>query len=229
MTSSKQVLIFDEDPVLISILSEQLKLHEDFLVVCTKTMEEALKQAKNIFFDIILLNTESSDAAGQRACHLLRRNGVTSHIIILTRSYIDTESILGFAACANNYIAKPFRLGTLLTLMRGHFRQQEQGYDIKFNIGPYTFEPSKKLLVNKEDYKEIYLTDKETAILEYLYKATENITSRDVLLDGVWGYNENVTTHTLETHVYRLRQKIETDSSNAKILITETGGYRLAT
>ena len=228
MSSGKRILIFDEDPVLISILSEQLKLYGEFLIVCTGSLEEAVKQANNIFFDLILLDTGLSDTGGQRACHLLRGNCITSPIIVLTQTYIDKESIFGFEACADDYITKPFRLGMLLKCMRTHFRQQEQGYNTKFDIGPYTFEPSNKLLVNKEDYKEIYLTDKETAILEYLYKATEGVTSRDILLDEVWGYNESVTTHTLETHVYRLRQKIETDPSNSKILITETGGYRLA-
>ena len=76
--------------------------------------------------------------------------------------------------------------------------------------------------------KKIRLTEKETNILKYLYRAGEKPVSREELLAEVWGYNAGVTTHTLETHVYRLRQKIETDPANAKLLLTEAGGYRLA-
>jgi DNA-binding response OmpR family regulator len=76
--------------------------------------------------------------------------------------------------------------------------------------------------------KKIRLTDKETNILKYLYRAGGKVISREELLTEVWGYNAGVTTHTLETHVYRLRQKIEPDPTGPKILITEAGGYRLS-
>jgi DNA-binding response OmpR family regulator len=95
-----------------------------------------------------------------------------------------------------------------------------------FKLGPYTFKPSAKLLLTP-DNKKVRLTEKETSILKYLYRAGEQAVGRDILLHEVWGYNAGVTTHTLETHIYRLRQKIERDPSNAEILVTETGGYRL--
>ena len=76
--------------------------------------------------------------------------------------------------------------------------------------------------------KKIRLTEKETNILKYLYRAGAKAVSREELLAEVWGYNAGVTTHTLETHVYRLRQKIEPDPGNARLLLTEAGGYRLA-
>ena len=84
-----------------------------------------------------------------------------------------------------------------------------------------------KLLVNEQTSRKIRLTEKETAILKYLYRAGDRVVGRDTLLGEVWGYNAGVTTHTLETHVYRLRQKIERDPSQAEILVTEPGGYRL--
>ena len=83
-----------------------------------------------------------------------------------------------------------------------------------------------QMLIDEKDRK-IRLTEKETNILKFLYRATEGVVARDVLLHEVWGYNANVTTHTLETHIYRLRQKIEKDPSNAELLVTETGGYKL--
>ena len=115
----------------------------------------------------------------------------------------------------------------LLARIRAQLRQHELTEAAVFNIGPYTFQPGAKLLVDPEDERKIRLTEKETAILKYLYRAGDKVVGRDVLLDEVWGYNTAVATHTLETHIYRLRQKIETDPSNAQILVTETGGYRL--
>ena len=96
-----------------------------------------------------------------------------------------------------------------------------------FSIGHYTFRPSAKMLIEEESNRKVRLTEKETAILKYLFRSGSAVIGRDVLLNEVWGYNSGVTTHTLETHVYRLRQKIERDPSNAELLVTEPGGYRL--
>lgn len=227
MTTGKQILIIDDDATLLEMLSEQLKLHEEFATVGAKSGAEALELAKEDYFDVIILDVGLPDMDGREVCRLMRRNGVTSPIIMLTGADTDADTILGLDAGANDYITKPFRLGVLLARLRAHIRQHERSDDAVFTIGPYTFQPSNKLLINNEDEKKVRLTDKETAILKYLYRAGAKTISRDVLLDEVWGYNAGVTTHTLETHVYRLRQKIEPDPSNAVILVTEPGGYRL--
>ena len=111
--------------------------------------------------------------------------------------------------------------------MRFLIRQQEREDD-SLIIGPFSFHPNVKLLIDLETNERVRLTDKEAAILKFLYRTQGKVVSRNVLLGEVWGYNSEVTTHTLETHVYRLRQKIEKIPSNAKILLTEPGGYRLA-
>ena len=228
MTNGKRILIVDDDPTLLEMLSEQLQLHEEFATFGAATAAEALEQAKEDYFDVILLDVGLPDMDGREVCRLMRRNGVTSPIIMLTGADTDADTILGLDAGANDYITKPFRLGVLLARLRAHIRQHERSDDAVFTIGPYTFQPANKLLVNNEDEKKVRLTDKETAILKYLYRAGDKVVSREVLLDEVWGYNASVTTHTLETHVYRLRQKIEANPSNASILITEPGGYRLS-
>jgi DNA-binding response OmpR family regulator len=228
MTTGKQVLLVDDDSTLLEMLGEQLQLHEEFATVAAETGTKALELARADHFDVILLDVGLPDMDGREVCRLMRRNGVTSPIIMLTGADTDADTILGLDSGANDYITKPFRLGVLLARLRAHIRQHERSDDAVFTIGPYTFQPSAKLLVNNEDEKKVRLTDKETAILKYLYRAGEKVVGRDVLLDEVWGYNADVTTHTLETHVYRLRQKIELDPSNARILVTEPGGYRLA-
>ncbi len=228
MTTGKQILIVDDDTTLLEMLSEQLQLHEEFTTLGAASATEALDLAKEDYFDVIILDVGLPDMDGREVCRLMRRNGVTSPIIMLTGADTDADTILGLDAGANDYITKPFRLGVLLARLRAHIRQHERSDDAVFTIGPYTFQPSNKLLVNNDDDdKKVRLTDKETAILKYLYRAGDKVVSRDVLLDEVWGYNAGVTTHTLETHVYRLRQKIEADPSSARILITEPGGYRL--
>jgi len=147
---------------------------------------------------------------------------------MLTAQDSDSDQILGLESGANDYVSKPFRIGVLLARIRAQLRQHEQSEDAIFAIGPYSFQPSKKILLNEENEDKIRLTEKETSILKYLYRAGQKVVSRDILLNEVWGYNAGVTTHTLETHIYRLRQKIEADPSAAAILVTETGGYRLA-
>jgi DNA-binding response OmpR family regulator len=227
MTTGKQVLLVDDDSTLLEMLGEQLQLHEEFATVPAETGAKALELARADYFDVILLDVGLPDMDGREVCRLMRRNGVTSPIIMLTGADTDADTILGLDSGANDYITKPFRLGVLLARLRAHVRQHERSDDAVFTIGPYTFQPSAKLLVNNDDDKKVRLTDKETAILKYLYRARDRVVGRDVLLDEVWGYNAGVTTHTLETHVYRLRQKIEFDPSNARILVTEPGGYRL--
>ncbi|MEK9724793.1 MAG: response regulator transcription factor [Rhodospirillaceae bacterium] len=227
MTNGKHILIVDDDTTLVEMLAEQLQLHEEFVTVTCESGAEALEASKADYFDVIILDVGLPDMDGREVCQLMRRGGVRAPIIMLTGADTDADTILGLDAGANDYITKPFRLGVLLARIRAHIRQHERSDDAVVTIGPYTFQPANKLLLGIADNKKVRLTDKETAILKYLYRAGDRIVGRDVLLDEVWGYNANVTTHTLETHVYRLRQKIEPDPSAARVLITEPGGYRL--
>ncbi len=225
--AAKRVLIVDDDKDLRTALLEQLRLYEEFEAVAVENATLGLAKAKDERFDIILLNVHMPDMDGRELCRLMRRQGIKTPIIMLTAADTEADTILGLDAGANDYIAKPFRIGVLLARLRAHLRQHETSEDAVFTIGPYTFKPSVKLLIVAANNKKIRLTEKEAAILKYLYRAEGQIIARDKLLSEVWGYNANVTTHTLETHVYRLRQKIEANPAKAVILVTEGGGYRL--
>ena len=183
-------------------------------------------QAKHGHIDLILLDVGLPDMDGREACKILRKNGYKGPVVMLTGQASDADTILGLNSGANDYVAKPFRFAVLLARIRAQLRQHEQSEDAVFTIGHYTFKPASKLLVDEKGSK-VRLTEKETSILKYLYRAGNKVVGRDVLLHEVWGYNAGVTTHTLETHIYRLRQKIEKDPSNAELLVTETGGYKL--
>jgi DNA-binding response OmpR family regulator len=225
--SGKKILLIDDEEALRLSLSEQLRLHEEFDTVEAATGANGIEKAKAEYFDLILLDVGLPDMDGREVCRLMRRGGVKSPIIMLTAAESDADTILALDAGANDYVTKPFRLGVLLARMRAQLRQHEQSEDAVFTIGPYTFRPSAKLLTHGESKKKVRLTEKETSILKYLYRSGDAVVGRDKLLGEVWGYNAGVTTHTLETHVYRLRQKIEEDPSAAEILVTEPGGYRL--
>ncbi len=225
--TAKKILLVDDDDALRQSLGGQLRLHEEFATVEAETGGRALQMVKTENFDAILLDVGLPDMDGREVCRMMRRNGVKSPILMLTAAQTDADTILGLDSGADDYVVKPFRLSVLLARLRAQLRRHEQSEDAVFTIGPYTFRPSAKLLVHGETRKKVCLTDKETSILKYLYRSGNNVVGRETLLREVWGYNANVTTHTLETHVYRLRQKIEADPSNAEILVSGPGGYRL--
>jgi DNA-binding response OmpR family regulator len=226
MSNACQLLVVDDDQDLRDTLAEQLRLYDEFDVLSAGTAGEAADLAKGERIDLVIMDVGLPDMDGREAVRQMRRNGFRGPIIMLTAQGSDADTVLGLDAGANDYVTKPFKFAVLLARIRAQLRQHEASEDAIFRIGPYTFRPGAKLLVNEKGSK-LKLTEKETAILRYLYRAGQKVVSRDTLLSEVWGYNANVTTHTLETHIYRLRQKIENNPSSARLLVTEPGGYKL--
>src|SRR5919201_1026467 len=226
MANKRTILIVDDDADLREALVEQLSLHEEFQAIPADTGSKGVQAAKAGQIDLVIMDVELPDIDGREAVRILRKNGFKSPIIMLTGHSTDSDTILGLESGANDYVTKPFRFAVLLARIRAQLRQHEASEDAVFTIGPYTFRPSSKLLINPKGGK-IRLTEKETAILRYLYRAGQKPVSREILLQEVWGYNSGVTTHTLETHIYRLRQKVERDATTPTILVNETGGYKL--
>jgi DNA-binding response OmpR family regulator len=226
MANARKILIVDDDAELRDALVEQLALHDEFEAQAVDNAAKSVAAAKAGQIDLVIMDVGLPDMDGREAVRILRKNGFKAPIIMLTGHDTDSDTILGLESGANDYVAKPFRFAVLLARIRAQLRQHEASEDAIFNIGPYTFRPSSRLLLNPKGSK-VRLTEKETAILRYLYRAGQRPVSRDTLLQEVWGYNSGVTTHTLETHIYRLRQKVEKDAANPAILVTEAGGYRL--
>ncbi|MFZ2082615.1 MAG: response regulator transcription factor [Xanthobacteraceae bacterium] len=226
MPNTWKILVVDDDPELREALTEQLSLHDEFDVVAVENGREALQAAKVGQIDLVIMDVGLPDIDGYDAVRILRKNGFKAPIIMLTGHDTDSDTILGFESGANDYVTKPFRFAVLLARIRVQLRQHEASDDAIFTIGAYTFRPSSKLLLNPKGNR-LRLTEKETAILRYLYRAGQHPVSRETLLQEVWRYNSEVTTHTLETHIYRLRQKIEMDAAAPAILVTESRGYKL--
>jgi DNA-binding response OmpR family regulator len=229
MSGERPILIVDDDEALRATLVEQLAVDGEFAAVEAADVAEAEERlaSRNSRFDAIILDIGLPDGDGRDLCVKWRKQGVKVPIMFLTGSDEESDVVRGLDSGANDYIAKPFRLAELLARLRAQLRLFENSEDAVFTIGPYTFRPSAKLLQEAARNRRIRLTEKEAAILKFLYRAGTKPVARQVLLNEVWGYNAAVTTHTLETHIYRLRQKIEPDPSNARLLVTEGGGYRL--
>jgi DNA-binding response OmpR family regulator len=226
MAQTRHILIVDDEAEVRSALAEQLALHEEFSVAVAEDATSARAAAHANPPDLIVMDVGLPDMDGREAVRLMRKEGFKRPIIMLTAHDSDSDTVLGLDAGANDYIAKPFRFAVLLARLRVQLRQHEASEDAEFQIGPYTFRPASKNLVDAKGAR-LRLTEKEAAILRFLHRADRQVVSREVLLKDVWGYNANVTTHTLETHIYRLRQKIEIDPADARLLVTDAGGYKL--
>jgi DNA-binding response OmpR family regulator len=218
MSQTRQLLIVDDDNDLRQALVEQLALHPEFQVQAVGTAEAALEALATTTPDLIIMDVGLPDLDGREAVKRIRRDGYRRPIIMLTAHDTDADAVSGLDSGANDYVGKPFRFVVLL--------QYEASEDAEFQVGSYTFRPTSKNLVDPQGVK-LRLTEKEAAILRYLHRAEQQPVARETLLKHVWGYNANVTTHTLETHIYRLRQKIENNPAEAQLLVTEGGGYKL--
>jgi len=229
MATLRPILVVEDDPALGGTLIEQLAAEAEFAPTLAPSVRDAMQafDASDSRIDALLLDVNLPDGNGRDLCARLRRDGKRMPIIMLTGADSEDDVVRGLDAGANDYIAKPFRLTELLARLRAQLRVFDNSEDAVFSIGPYLFRPAAKLLLEAVSNRKVRLTEKESAILKHLHRAGGRPVGRQILLNEVWGYNSAVTTHTLETHIYRLRQKIEADPPSPRLLMTESGGYRL--
>ncbi|WP_421994727.1 winged helix-turn-helix domain-containing protein [Roseococcus sp.] len=156
---------------------------------------------------------------------LLREAGGGRPVLLLGQAPEElTPQVLPAGISAR--VPRPVRLPDLVARLHALLATFEASPDAAIPLGGYAFHPAAKLMLGP-DGKRIRLTEKEAAILLYLHRAGGRAVARAELLGEVWGYSSAVTTHTLETHIYRLRRKIEPEPQAAKLLLTDEGGYRL--
>lgn len=225
---NRNILIVEDDADFRRTLADQLRLHEEFDVEEAGTGAAAIAGAEKNTYNAILLDVVLPDMDGRDVCRLLRRKGIHAPVIMLTGLDGDADTVLGLDSGANDYVTKPFKLGVLLARLRAHIRQHEMSEDASFAVGPYMFRPAIKVLQRSDGKKDIGLSDKENAILKQLYRAGDTAVTCEALYADIWDHSSTLMTHTLQTHIYRLRQKIEANPSEPQILLSEQGGYRLA-
>jgi DNA-binding response OmpR family regulator len=228
MSPKRSILIVEDDEHVRTMLAEELA-EDGFAVSTAGTLDqtEAIVNDDDRYFDAVILDIGMPDGDGRDCCAKLRRQGHNMPVIMLTGSDAEADIVRGLDSGANDYIAKPFRISELLARLRAQLREFEISVDAVFKIGPFVFRPSKRLLQNSATNRRIRLTEKEAAVLKFLYRSGARAVNRPELLREVWGYDSRVATHTLETHIYRLRQKMEADPAFPSLLLTEGGGYRL--
>ena len=226
MAQLKKILLIESDVDLREALCEQLNSTDQFEVFSSGDNTETLEQLRGQTYDLIIIDLHPLNKDSREVCRLTYSQDVKCPILILTEKNKASNTVFGQDARASDYIVKPFKFPIFMARINILLRRYEQSNDGTFILGPYTFHPIRKLLRNKIN-EDIRLTEKETDILKFLYHNSDKVVQRDTLLREVWGYNNQVTTHTLETHIYRLRQKIERNPSVAELLLTDSGGYRL--
>ena len=230
MAGARRVLLFGADAGLRAALAEQLEHGGAFAVEATGDAARALEAARTGRRDAIVLDAGPPDPGAPELCRRMRALGVAAPILVLAGAGAAGEKDAGACldAGADERLAKPFRVAALRDRLRALRRRAPGGGGTAGAIGPWEFRRGARLLRDAGNGREVRLTEKEAAILERLRRAGGRAVPREVLLDEVWGYSAGAATHTLETHVWRLRRKIEADPSNAALLLTEAGGYRLA-
>jgi DNA-binding response OmpR family regulator len=229
MSHVQTILVVDGDTAMRETLREQLTHDDAFAVVEAASAQEAESCffAPDARFSAVIMDAVLPDGDGHAICARLRASGFSMPVILMNGSNQSCP------ADDTTTIAKPFRLSELMVCLRTRLEARAEidsaeASPISITIGPYEFSPKDKALRHCGANLRIRLTEKEAAILAFLHRMGERAVPRRELLTEVWGYNPAVTTHTLETHIYRLRRKIEADPAKACLLITEAGGYRLA-
>ncbi len=228
MGDRKTLLIIEDDDAIREALRAQLLLHEKFTINEACNGVEGVREAKEGQYDLIILDAGLPDMDGREACRRMRQAGFGAPIIMMIGADTEADAVLSNSYPPNDYVTKPFKFSVLLARIMAQLHQRKHSETDILTVGPYSFRPDMKIITDKENRdRKIRLTEKEAAILEALARAGGGGIDRATLLNQVWGYGSGLTTHTLETHIYRLRQKIERDPSNAELLVTERGGYRL--
>ena len=225
--SAIPLLLLDDDGEFRSVVAEALEasgFHTVEVATVAEAEEKVLRGATR--FDALILDVGLPDGDGCDLCTRLRAAGHRMPMVMLTGRDAEDEVVRGLEAGAHDYLAKPVRPAVLVARLRALLRHHASSLDAVFPLGPWTFHPAQKLLRGKAGVR-IWLTAKEVDILRHLLRSPGPISKQALLVD-VWGYNPSVSSHTLETHIYRLRQKIEADPYNPRLLLMAAEGYRLA-
>ena len=227
MVKRKTILFVSEALLLKELLLDQLQKQGEYLLEESLSVTEAISLIVKEHFDCILIDSSLADVSLSNLCKNIRLEGVRSPIILVAEELGEDVAIAALDAGANDYVLKPFKINVLVAKIRSNIRQFEQSEFAILRFGRFSFKPGDKILLNNSSKEEVRLTDKETAIIKLLYLSGGEVVTRATLLEEVWGYNTTLTTHTLETHIYRIRQKVGNASSGQDFIATESEGYRM--
>ena len=217
--------VIDDDEAVTRGLVLNLE-HENFKVVTAADGEAGLDLAREKKPDLIVLDVMMPKKDGLQVCKELRNEGNAVPIILLTARSEEVDKVLGLELGADDYLEKPFGMRELIARIKAILRRTQKTAD----VDSVTFDD---VLIDFKSYKAqraeetVELSAREYRLLQYLVKKNGNVATRDELLDEVWGYNSYPSTRTVDNHIARLRQKIETDVTQPKHILTVHGvGYK---
>ncbi len=205
----------------------QLALYDEFVIGWAGSAAEALRLLADSRHTAVLVDAPLPDLDEAAFCRQARRQGARMPMMVLG-SGGEAAVILALEAGAIDYLAQPVRANVLMARLRAHLRQYEQCEAASIPMGRFLLRVGEKLLLDTASGEEIRLTVRETDLLKYLHRAGDRSVSQSRLLTDVWGYHAGVDTHTVQTHVHRLRRKIGDDRRTVRLIVTDGRGYRLA-
>ncbi len=226
-STNVRLLIVDDDSFLRTKLCQQLVSEGFKKVFEASTLFELFEKLPDVDPHLILLDVCLPDGNGVEICRKLREYGFDKPIVMLTGQNSEDDIVVGLESGANDCVVKPIRVGELLARVRSQLLQYKTSDREKYSFSGLSFVPANKLLKSAENRKKVVLTEKEATILKYLCGAHPAGVTKEELLTEVWGFQVGLSTHTVETHIYRLRQKIRLVCTKPVILTTQNG-YSLA-
>ena len=222
----KKILLFEPSNLLRKALFDQMSMVQSFEIFDAFSPEEITLQNKSSTFDLIIIGTDNEANSFSSINQFIQGTELSSKILFMVDPSDSISSDFEESEAPNYYIKKPFRVHNLVKKISAILAKISTTIDFAHNIGPFVFYPIKKIII-LGDQTKIELTRKEVDILKCLINSGEEYVDKEKLLKQVWNYNSDVTTHTLETHIYRLRQKLEIDPSIPRLMISKGGGFTI--
>lgn len=218
MTQTRKILILG-GAALRAALAEQFALHSEFALLQAESAESALRLSPTENPDVLLIDDDLPPLGALHIAAAARAAGFGGGVILLS------ANARANAPGVDDIVIRPFRFADLLARIHATLRARDAARFVA--IGPYVFRLESHALIDAQGAR-VALTEKEAALLARLVRAKGAVAPRDMLLRDVWGYSPCIATRTLETHIHRLRRKIEADPARPRLLATAPGGYRLA-
>ncbi|MFP4228023.1 MAG: response regulator transcription factor [Salinivenus sp.] len=232
-SAGKEILLVEDDPDIADLLSLHLG-DEGHHVEEVDNGDEGLDRALHGTHDLIMLDVMLPGTDGFDICRRLRQEKRATPILMITAKTEEVDKVLGLELGADDYITKPFSIREVLARVKAIFRRVEVDQEAQhtdgeepITVGDLRIEPTKRRVTMQD--KTVELTSKEYELLLLFARHPGRAYSRDELLDEVWGYQYSGYSHTVNTHINRLRNKIEPDPAEPQYVKTVWGvGYRFA-
>lgn len=224
------ILIVEDEAHLAEALAHNLEF-EGYATTVANDGEQGLRMAQSIRFDLIILDIMMPKMDGLEVCRRIRATGSTVPILFLTAKGTDADRILGLKLGADDYLAKPFLLEELILRIQGIFRRQDW-YRVKpEDQETYRFGDNEVNFLTYEAVargETISLTEKECMLIKLLAERSNQVVSREEILERVWGYRFSTSSRTIDNFIVRLRKYFEEDPKNPQFIHSVRGvGYRL--